>query len=254
MLDLCTVHSGVLVIVIVMPLRLGFIYVSYCVKGVLPTICVHCLLYLSRQSRPMPANQHHTEYAPPVLRAPSPASSIGTTYGEDQTSFSDCEDQLSQPAFERKWEERIGLGAPQKEEIEANQEPLLARPLGGSAEERQLYEQVMANLHAAVQNLEDNELFEQTLLRGSQAALEPQPSTTDIDLLMRSMMVAPQRSTNVAETGHARGRSDGRGSGVTNGTVAINGREVQNDAAAGGTLLTTGVTPGKRSRNGSRRN
>jgi len=28
----------------------------------------------------MHPTRHHTEYAPPVLRAPSPASSIGTTY------------------------------------------------------------------------------------------------------------------------------------------------------------------------------
>ncbi|KAF8073947.1 hypothetical protein FPV67DRAFT_1410271 [Lyophyllum atratum] len=200
----------------------------------------------------MPTNPHHTEYAPPVLRAPSPASSIGTTYGEDQTSFSDCEDQLSQVSFERKWEERLALGVPRPEELAANQEPLLARPQVGSFEEHQLYQQVMANLHEAVQNLEENELFEQTLLRGSQAALEPQPTTTDIDALMRSMMVAPQPSTSVVpETTHGRGRSDSR---VTNGPRAINGHEAPTDAAPSGSLLTLSVTPGKRSRNGSRRN
>ncbi|GLB38632.1 hypothetical protein LshimejAT787_0504970 [Lyophyllum shimeji] len=176
----------------------------------------------------MPANQHHTEYAPPVLRAPSPASSIGTTYGEDQTSFSDSEEQLSQSAFEKKWEERIGLGMSREEEIQANREPLLPRPPPGSAEEYQLYMQVMVNLHGVVQNLEENELFEQTLLRGSQAALEPQPSTTDIDALMRSMMVTPKPSTSgPAETGHTRGRSDSRTSGATNGPTPVNGRDVE---------------------------
>ena len=36
--------------------------------------------------------------------------------------------------------------------------------------------------------LEDDELFEQTLLRGSQAALAAQPESSNIDALMRSMM------------------------------------------------------------------
>ena len=51
-----------------------------------------------------------------------------------------------------------------------------------------LYDQVMGNLRQAVAQLEENELFEQTLRRGSQAALQIQPSTNDIDALMRSMM------------------------------------------------------------------
>ncbi|KAF5382446.1 hypothetical protein D9615_002717 [Tricholomella constricta] len=189
----------------------------------------------------MPPNQHHTEYAPPVLRAPSPASSIGTVYGEDQTSFSDSEDQLSQIAFQRKVEERLALNVSRPEEIQANYEPLLARPPPGSIEERYLYERVMANLYRAVRSLEDNELFERTLLRGSQAALEPQPSTTDIDTLMRSMMVVPQPSTNVVSgTGLGRGRSNSR---IVSGPKAINGHEGQNDAASDGSFLTTGVTP-----------
>lgn len=85
----------------------------------------------------MPPNQHHhPEYAPPVLRAPSPASSVGTSYGADQTSFSDSEHQLSQVAFERKWEDRIGLGNPSIEEETANLGPLLERPVAGSPEEK----------------------------------------------------------------------------------------------------------------------
>lgn len=51
-----------------------------------------------------------------------------------------------------------------------------------------LYDHVMGNLRQAVAQLEENELFEQTLRRGSQAALQIQPSTNDIDTLMRSMM------------------------------------------------------------------
>ena len=82
----------------------------------------------------MSPNQHHTEYAPPVLRAPSPASSVGTAYAEDQTSLSDSE--LSQAAFEKKWEERLELGLRRQEEELANSSPLIPRPLVGSIEEK----------------------------------------------------------------------------------------------------------------------
>lgn len=208
----------------------------------------------------MPPNQHnHPEYAQPVLRGASPASSVGTSYGLDQTSFSDCEDQLSQVAFERKCEEEIGLGFPSFEEVTANMTPFLERPAPGSHEERGKhvlcpdsnlsvltfhaivrFNEALAFLRREVQELEDNELFEQTLLRGSQATLEQQPGTSDIDALMRSMMVAPsvarqQQSTwNDTET--------------TNRTWTPNGYYERS------TDLPSGVKAGKRSRNGSRRN
>jgi hypothetical protein len=53
---------------------------------------------------------HSPTYAPPVLRAPSPASSLGTTYAPDATSFSDSETELFQAAFEKKWEDKLRLG------------------------------------------------------------------------------------------------------------------------------------------------
>lgn len=83
----------------------------------------------------MRSGQHVTEYAPPVIRAASPASSVGTAYGVDQTAFSDSEGYLDQTAFERKWEERLGLGEPRAEEAIANRPPLLIRPGTGSYEE-----------------------------------------------------------------------------------------------------------------------
>ena len=82
----------------------------------------------------MPSNVHITEYAPPVLRAPSPASSVGTVYGEDQTSFSDLE--LSDDALAKKYEDLLDLRKPRKEEEEANQTPLLERPEKGSQQEK----------------------------------------------------------------------------------------------------------------------
>ena len=72
--------------------------------------------------------QMHTQmaYAPPVLRPASPASSVGTVYPDDATSLSDNEQCLSQAAFERKWEEKLGLtGEKRKEEEQAEQDPLL---------------------------------------------------------------------------------------------------------------------------------
>jgi hypothetical protein len=46
-------------------------------------------------------------YAPPVLRAPSPASSVGTAHHPDATSLSDSEETLSNDAFANKWEQKI---------------------------------------------------------------------------------------------------------------------------------------------------
>ncbi|RDB21601.1 hypothetical protein Hypma_011204 [Hypsizygus marmoreus] len=131
------------------------------------------------------------DYASPVVRAPSPASTIGTVYGEDETSFSDSEQALDHYAFAAKCTERIGLGLPRREEQLANMDPLLTRLPNGSPEERLLYEQVVASLRAAVRSLEENEIVEQKMLKSSQAPLEQPPSTTDIDSLMRSLMVAP---------------------------------------------------------------
>lgn len=81
-------------------------------------------------------HQLHSEYASPVVRVPSPASSLGTTYGRDQTSFSDSELNVGQQAFERKWENKIGLRDPRPEEAELDQGPLLFRPIPGSDGEK----------------------------------------------------------------------------------------------------------------------
>jgi len=46
----------------------------------------------------------------------------------------------------------------------------------------------MLSLRRQVRELEENEIFEQMLLRGSQAGLVQPPSTDDINKLMRGMM------------------------------------------------------------------
>lgn len=55
------------------------------------------------------AHLHSPTYAPPVIRAPSPASSLGTVYPPDATSPSDDEAEISQAAFENKWHEQLRL-------------------------------------------------------------------------------------------------------------------------------------------------
>ncbi|PFH49970.1 hypothetical protein AMATHDRAFT_4442 [Amanita thiersii Skay4041] len=149
----------------------------------------------------MQTNIHITEYAPPVLRAASPASSVGTVYGEDQTSIADLE--LSDAALARKYEDLLELHKPRKEEEEANQCPLLERPEPGSQQEKELHDKVIANLRLQVREVEENDIFEQTLLRGSQVARVQPPSTDDIDKLMRSMMGTNVQSTS--KFGHGGG-------------------------------------------------
>ncbi|GAW01096.1 hypothetical protein LENED_002670 [Lentinula edodes] len=83
---------------------------------------------------------HALEYAPPDVRSPSPTSSVGSSHPEDQTSLSDSEGMLSQPQFEQKWESRIGLGQPSHRELDAMKDPLIARPVPGSEEEKRYFE------------------------------------------------------------------------------------------------------------------
>ncbi|KAJ7486189.1 hypothetical protein B0H11DRAFT_1913905 [Mycena galericulata] len=142
----------------------------------------------------MSRTQHNPEYADPVIREPSPASSVGSVYGPDQTASSDSESVLDQPAFERKWEERLDLRRATKEEELADANPLLPRPTS-AMDERMQFERVLRNLRAKVEELEENELFEQTMLRGSQAGLEEQ-TIPDIDALMLSMMGSTDSSAN----------------------------------------------------------
>ncbi|KAF5380646.1 hypothetical protein D9757_007028 [Collybiopsis confluens] len=129
------------------------------------------------------------EYSTAVeLRSPSPASSVGSIHPDDQTSQSDSEEMLSQPRFEQKWENLIGLGQTTQRETEAINDPLLPRPHPGSEEERLSHERIVLNLRHQINQLRENEMFEKTLLQGSKAAMETPVHTRDIDVIMRSMM------------------------------------------------------------------
>ncbi|KAJ7637608.1 hypothetical protein DFH06DRAFT_647355 [Mycena polygramma] len=132
------------------------------------------------------SRSHNTEYADPVIREPSPASSVGTVYGPDETASSDEEQE--QAVFERKWWERLDLRRASREEELMHPDPLFPRPTTASVEEHLLFERVVRDLRTKVEELEENELFEQTMLRGSQAGFEEVTIPKDIDSLMRSMM------------------------------------------------------------------
>lgn len=71
----------------------------------------------------IPTHTHITEYADPVLRPASPASSLGSDFTPDKTSLSDSE--LSDSAFERKCLEQLALDQPSTEEMDADRDPLV---------------------------------------------------------------------------------------------------------------------------------
>jgi hypothetical protein len=67
----------------------------------------------------------------------------------------------------------------------------------------------MQNLRAQVKRLQEDALFEQTVLRGSLIAEEQQPSSKDIDAILRSMMgtaIGPSIAQNI--TGSASVHND----------------------------------------------
>ncbi|KAJ4482404.1 hypothetical protein J3R30DRAFT_3260065, partial [Lentinula aciculospora] len=128
------------------------------------------------------------EYAPPDVRSPSPTSSVGSRHPEDQTSLSDSEGMLSQPQFEQKWDNKIGLGQPSHRELDAQRDPLIPRPTPGSKEEKLAYEEILQHLRHEAGQLHENDMFEQTILRGSKAVVETPVYTRDIDRIMHSMM------------------------------------------------------------------
>jgi len=216
-------------------------------------------------SHHLPHPYQNPEYAPPVLRAPSPTSSVGTSYGPDQTSFSDTEQQLSQAAFESKWLAKLDLDKPRKEEEDANQSPLLSKPKSKEEENGEclffdlifvgtvdlvyvaMVEKIIKNLRAEIRKLEEDELFEQTILRGSRVGLETRPSTNDIDALMKSMRL------DMASTEGPTGKIFGHMMDETllDGPWNIPGQP--REALAMEKAMTTTSTVGKRSRSGKTR-
>ncbi|KAF7299733.1 hypothetical protein HMN09_00979100 [Mycena chlorophos] len=160
----------------------------------------------------MSRHPNHPEYADPVVREASPMSSVGSVHGPDQTNSSDAEDQLDQWAFERKWADRLELRRATREEEQADIDPLFPRP-STAVEEKILHERILRNLRAKIAELEDDELFEKAILRGSQVGMEDYAVPSDIDNLMRDMMLtgaaaAPNSSTAPGPWNHGPMRFD----------------------------------------------
>ena len=72
-------------------------------------------------------------YAPPVLRAPSPSSSIGTDYPGDEST------QAEEFMTERDFVQRLKLDDPREDEAAANRDPLLPKPKDAQQEARQYH-------------------------------------------------------------------------------------------------------------------
>ncbi|KIP10203.1 hypothetical protein PHLGIDRAFT_66002 [Phlebiopsis gigantea 11061_1 CR5-6] len=134
-------------------------------------------------------------YAPPLLRAPSPTSSIGTDYGPDEPEAD--ENLLSDNAFARTCQAKLRLNEARKEEEFACFDPLLPKCIDAE-QENHLYMRVMQHLRGAVRHLQADALFEQTLERGTVITEEQKPSSSDLDRILESMMgtaISPAEST-----------------------------------------------------------
>lgn len=59
----------------------------------------------------------------------------------------------------------------------------------------EMHKQVMENLRNAVKKLQEEELYEQIMLRGTQITDVQQPSSNNIDTIMQSIMGPPPGST-----------------------------------------------------------
>ncbi|KAG0703785.1 hypothetical protein DFH29DRAFT_915074 [Suillus ampliporus] len=124
-------------------------------------------------------------YASPVIRPPSPASSVGTAYGPDETSLSDS--GMCQDAFERKWIASLRLDEPKHEEVH-NLKDVLIIPPSDPREQKLLFEDILHGFRQRVQQLEEDEIFQHTATNGSQIGKEQLPSADNVDTLIQNMM------------------------------------------------------------------
>ncbi|TFK52305.1 hypothetical protein OE88DRAFT_1657495 [Heliocybe sulcata] len=130
----------------------------------------------------------HTPYILPDFRTPSPASSLGTKYDPDETAPSDWE--IDDETWEKKMQDMLGLHEMSEAERLANEDPKLPKPKT-AAEEQQMNQRAMAKLRAAVEQLGEDERFEQLASRGSRIETQPKPVSNDLDAILQSLMAIP---------------------------------------------------------------
>jgi hypothetical protein len=134
-------------------------------------------------------------YAPPLIRPPSPASSIGTAYGEDETDAAHA--ALSAREFDALVQARLALGRPSDAEQAALRGVLLQKPKDAESERRQ-YAAVMGHLRRAVAALREDERFERQLypLAPSDGSVPPpraneaEQASGDVDAILAGMLAA----------------------------------------------------------------
>ncbi|KAG9315872.1 hypothetical protein JVU11DRAFT_3521 [Chiua virens] len=144
-------------------------------------------------------------YASPVIRAPSPASSVGTAYGPDETAQSDSE--LSPEAFRQKWLSKLKLDAPRIEEELMSFSPLIQPLPQNEIDEKNCFNLVLQSLKTRLQNLEEEDILQQKLMRGSRIGLEHPPLDNNIDNLMCSMVTMSTADTHHISDGPWKGKT-----------------------------------------------
>ncbi|VDC07376.1 unnamed protein product [Peniophora sp. CBMAI 1063] len=124
---------------------------------------------------------------PALMRPPSPAGSINTEYGPDETDPKEL--AMSDEEFERKILAELKIDQPADPEVQADMMPIrfpFFQP--GSHEERVVYQHTLYMLEKRVQELDENELVESIMMRGSSVQMDTPTSSNDVDEIMRSMM------------------------------------------------------------------
>ena len=145
-------------------------------------------------------------YAPALVPAPSPTSSIGSRLPDDETDPDDA--KLTQEEFDAKCWKALKIDEPTTEEMYAMRRPIyhaghkvdpeqagrFAEPLAWSTSDlvsrstAKVVPIIMQNLRTHMKKLQDNELFEQAILKGSQVGQDSLTPTGDIDSIMQSML------------------------------------------------------------------
>lgn len=145
-------------------------------------------------------------YAPALVPAPSPTSSIGSRLPDDETDPDDA--RLTQEEFDAKCWKALRIDEPTTEEMYAIRRPVYhaghkvdPEQAGRFAESvtrnvsnltllsaAKLVPAIMQNLRTHMKKLQDNELFEQAILKGSQVGQDSLTPTGDIDAIMQSML------------------------------------------------------------------
>jgi len=145
-------------------------------------------------------------YSSALVPAPSPASSIGSRLPEDETDPDDA--LLSQEEFDAKCWKALKIDEPTKEEKDAMERPIyhgghkvdperggrFVGPVTWNPSDlvlpptAKIVSVIMQGLREEMKKLQDNELFEQAILKGSQVGQDSLTPTGDIDAIMQSML------------------------------------------------------------------